>query len=233
MFVEGMPHRQEPEARGRYVHGVDPALTHDATWSVVLKITPGQPAIGVLAQRKQGKQTITSVTGMVRDTHLHYDDGSARCDTGLDTTGFGGKVFRDALSDITGIRQVEFGGRGHRKLVILSDLKGLIEQGRLRFPRSGIWLELRRQLLGYRLPDRGLATDAVMALAVAARVMIRYQQIVAAPAGPFTFFDQPGGDPRRRPAPMTDREFLGGRVPTSTLEGWPPRPGGDDWLTDT
>ena len=37
------------------------------------------------------------------------------------------------------------------------------------FPRRGIWLELRRQLLGYKLDDRKLETDAVMALAVAVR----------------------------------------------------------------
>jgi hypothetical protein len=231
-FVEGLPHRQEPEPRGRYVQGVDPALTHDATWSVVLKIAQGQPALGVLAQRKQGKQTVTAVSGLVRATHETYDEGTARCDTGLDTTGFGGKVFHDTLRDLTGIRQVEFGGRGHRKLMILTDLKGLIEQGKLRFPRTGLWLELRRQLLAYRLADRKLATDAVMALAVAARVMVRYQQVVAAPASPFTFFDRPSGRQYGQPSfvPITDTQFMG-RRPTSTLEGWPPR-AIEDWLTE-
>jgi len=231
-FVDGMPHRQEPEPRGRYVQGVDPALTHDSTWSVVLKIVAGQPAIGVLAQRKQGKQTVTAVSGLVRDTHLAYDEGSARCDTGLDTTGFGGKVFHDTLRDLTGLRAVEFGGRGQRKLTILTDLKGLIEQGKLRFPRTGIWLELRSQLLAYRLADRKLKTDAVMALAVAARVMVRYQQVVAAPASPFTFFDQSSNPVGRQNRVITDREFLGGRLPTSTLEGWPPKPV-EDWLVES
>lgn len=227
MFIDGLPHRQEPEARGRYVQGVDPALTHDATWSVVLRLDTEGPSIGVLAQRKQGKQTVNAVTGMVRATHDLYSEGSARCDTGLDTTGFGGKVFRDTLADMQGIRQVEFGGHGRRKLTILTDLKGLIEQGRLRFPRTGLWLELRRQLLAYRLQDRGLATDAVMALAVAARVMVRYQRVTASPASPFTFFDPAKGAPSHvrwgGSVPIVDdRAFLGGRMPSTTLEGWPP-----------
>lgn len=224
-FVAGMAERQEPEARGLYVHGVDPALTHDATWSIVLHVASGQPAVGVYARRLQGKQTVTTVAGMVRDIHAHYSEGSARCDTGLDSTGMGGKVFHDMVSDIKGVRQVEFGGRGHRKLMILTDLKGLIEQGRLRFPRQGIWIALRSQLLGYRLLDRHLSTDAVMALAVAARVMIRYQNVIAAPAGEFTFFDPSGTNPVGRSAKvMTDEEFLGPHrgsyTVTDTLAGW-------------
>jgi hypothetical protein len=230
-FTDGLPHRQEPMARGRYVQGVDPALVHDATWSITLKVEPGQPAIGVLARRLEGKQTVVKVTGLVRDTHAHYSEGTARCDTGLDTTGMGGKVMRDMLSDINGIRQVDFGGIGRRKLTLLTDLKGLLESGRMRFPRSGIWLELRRQLMGYRIDDKKLATDAVMALAVAARVLVRYQQVTASPAGPFTFFDPASGQPvyRADRPPMTDDQFLGEHRSdvtvtelrlTSTLDGY-------------
>lgn len=245
-FVEGMAHRAEPEARGRYVQGVDPALVYDATWSIVLKLGDSHtPTTGVLAARLQGKQTVTKVTSLVRDTHAHYSEGSSRCDTGLDTTGMGGKVMRDMLSDITGIRQVDFGGKGNRKLILLTDLKGLIESGRFRFPRSGIWLELRHQLLGYRLKDRGLATDAVMALAVAARVMTRYQQVTAAPGSPFTFFDQSEGSPlAKRGKPMSHADFLGehrgnvtmsdssGRIVRSTMEGWHHDVGSREWLLD-
>ena len=72
-----------------------------------------------------------------------------------------------------------------------------------------------------------------MALAVAARVMDRYQNVVAAPAGPFTFFDRSDGltPMARREHILTDTEFMG-RRPTSTLEGWPPKVI-EDWLTDT
>ena len=218
MFDPELPFRQEPEARGRYVQGVDPALVHDATWSVTLRVQQDMPAIGVLAQRKSGKQTVTAVANLVRDTHMHYSEGSARCDTGLDTTGMGGKVFRDMLSDITGIRQVDFGGRGNRKLILLTDLKGLIESGRLRFPREGLWVELRRQLLGYRLSDKGLATDGVMALAVAARVLVRYQNVIAGASRDFSFFDRPRNPMERHV--MTDEEFLGGHRGVVTAADW-------------
>ena len=87
------------------------------------------------------------------------------CMTGVDTTGFGGALFRDCLP--IPIRSVEFGGHAGRKLKLLIDLKTAWRQGKLTFPRSGPWLTLRRQLLGYRLDDKKLQTDAVMALAVA------------------------------------------------------------------
>jgi hypothetical protein len=195
-------------------------------------------ATGVLAQRLMGKQTVVNVVTLVRDTHIAFNSQGARCTTGIDSTGLGGKVFHDMLSDLPGIRQIDFGGRGQKKLTLLTDLKGLIESGKLRFPRAGLWLDLRRQLLGYRLADRGLATDGVMALAVAARVLHRYLQRLTA-RDPVAFDYWSGretpdlkGDALRTAIAdgkghlsglyrgLTDEEFLRGRRPTSTLDGF-------------
>ena len=110
--------------------------------------------------------------------------------TGVDTTGFGGALFRDSLP--IRIRSVEFGGTRGRKLKLLIDLKSALETSKLRFPRSGVWLTLRRQLLGYRLDDKKLQTDAVMALAVAWS-MVKFVPTSGRVSAPFDYF---GASPR-------------------------------------
>jgi hypothetical protein len=122
---------------------------------------------GVRAKRKTGRQTTLSVSALVSEGHRAFNDERSVCTTALDTTGFGGATFRDLLSHLHPFRSVEFGGTKSRKLKLLLNLKAAIEKGHLKLPRHGIWLILRRQLLGYRLDDRKLETDAVMALAIA------------------------------------------------------------------
>jgi hypothetical protein len=68
---------------------------------------------------------------------------------------------------------VEFGGTVQKKRKLLGDLRTLIDEGRLILPRTGIWLLVRRQLLGYKLEDRGIEQDAVMALVCAVHLLRR------------------------------------------------------------
>lgn len=153
-----------------YVQGVDPALTFDSTWSVVLDTT-ARPVFGVRAEKQSGRTTGPIIAALATNSHNAYNvPGVSSCTTGIDATGFGGAMFRDLL-DIKALRSVEFGGTRGKKLKLLNDLKAMLEKGELRFPRVGKWLELRRQLLGYRLDDKGLQTDAVMALAVAVSIL--------------------------------------------------------------
>lgn len=164
-----------PAGRGRlYVQGTDPALTFDSTWSIVLDVTSGDVWIGVYVERLSGRQSHQAVAGLLLNTHNAYNHPDARtiCHSGLDATGFGGKIFRDLLP--ISVRMVEFGGTRQKKLLLLNELKRALEGGRLRFPAGGKWLGLRRQLLGYKLDDRKLEQDAVMALAVAVDVAKRY-----------------------------------------------------------
>ena len=190
MFVKDLPETRPRRANGRYVQGVDPAAVYDSTWSIVLDATEDGRADGVRATRKQGKQKVVAVAAMVVATHHAYTGEGATCETAVDTTGMGGKVFKELLGDLHPMRAVEFGGVKSRKLKMLTDLKGLIEQGRLRFPRSGVWLELRRQLLAYMLDDRKIEQDAVMCLAVAVKQVMR-QMANARDTQPFDFFVAP------------------------------------------
>ena len=174
-FREDLPTEQPAVPTHRYVQGVDPALTYDSTWSIVLDVSDPQRMVGVSARMKSGRQTADGLVALAYNQHNAYNKLSDRisCSTGIDSTGFGGKVFRSMLGGISPLLSVEFGGRRTAKLRLLSNLKSALDDGRLVFPRSGIWLVLRRQLLGYKLNDRKLATDAVMALAVALHVASR------------------------------------------------------------
>jgi hypothetical protein len=164
MFVDELPEMQPAQKNHRYVQGADPAITYDSTWSIVLD-NSRSPAIGVMPSRHSGRSTTSVIAALVTNAHNSYTGEGYSCQTGIDSTGMGGTMFRDALP--IPVRSVEFGGTRGRKLKLLANLKQAIEQGKLKFPRSGLWLQLRRQLLGYRLNDKGLPTDAVMALAVA------------------------------------------------------------------
>lgn len=171
-FDADLPDEGNPISKHRYVHGCDPGISHDATWTVTLDYTDKNKMVGVMAKKKAGKQNIIGIVNMLRETHLLYSQDSY-CTTVIDSTGFGGKMFSQELSIIKPLKQVDFAGTKAKKLEILSDLKAVLDKGMVRFPKKGIWLELRRQLLGYKLDDRKLETDAVMALAVAIRHAVR------------------------------------------------------------
>jgi hypothetical protein len=201
MFDPTLPEESAPQDGHSYVQGVDPALTHDATWSIVLDHTVSDRIVAVRALRREGKQSLPNLVTLISSTHAIYNIGKARCLTACDTSGMGGKVFKEALQDIHPFRGVEFGGVKGRKLKLLTDLKGYIEKGWLRFPKSGVWLDLRRQLLAYRLDDTKLKTDAVMALAVAVAQLVRgASQSSWAPTMKFDFSDW-------TPQPATPKHF--------------------------
>ena len=203
-FDSELPVHIPSTANHLYVQGVDPALSHDATWSITLDYTAGTRVLGVQAIRREGKQSFPKLVELITDTHMRYNAGTARAMTACDTSGMGGKVFKEALQDLHPFRAVEFGGVKSRKLKLLTDLKGFIEQGRLRFPRQGPWLELRQQLLGYRLEDRNLKTDGVMALAVAVKQLVSGAAAVASSSESVAFdFHDEGGSVTRNLPPGT------------------------------
>lgn len=161
-----------PEKTHRYVQGVDPAISSDAAGAVTLDYT-ARPLRGVRITKKQGKQSIPAVVNMVREGHLLYSQDGSFCTTILDSTGMGGKMFRQEFSVIRPLRDFDFAGTKAKKLELLADLKAVIDRGDLVLSRNGMWAELRRQLLGYKLDDKRLETDLVMALALAVRFATR------------------------------------------------------------
>jgi hypothetical protein len=167
------PSEYPPLKDHRYAQGVDPGISSDATGSIVLDHT-SRPIRGVRIGKRQGRQTIPAVVNMVRESHLLYQQDGAVCTTILDSTGMGGKMFRQEFSIVRPLREYDFAGTKAKKLELLSDLKAVIDRGDLKLPRHGIWLQVRRQLLGYKLDDKKLETDLVMALALAVRWATRH-----------------------------------------------------------
>lgn len=148
-----------------YTQGVDPAMTFDSCWSIMLDDTHRGQVVGVHAERSRGRTTGPVIVAIATNAHNAYNQGGASCQTGVDGTAFGGKFYVGQL-DIKPVRVLEF--TAGKKLRYLNVLKRMLEEKKLKFPATGAWLELRRQLLGYRLDDKKLETDGVMALAVAA-----------------------------------------------------------------
>lgn len=171
-----------PVKNGIYLQGVDPAKSQDSAWAIVLKLVPNpedhdRPTlVGVRADQRRGQKSTETVVGMVVDGFNRYDNPrlNSSCYTATDATGFGGKMFREALdTEVPNVTNVEFGGTVQKKRKLLGDLRTLIDEGRLILPSEGIWQQVRRQLLGYRLEDRGIEQDAVMALVCAVHLLRR------------------------------------------------------------
>lgn len=167
-----LPEESQPMSRRRYVQGCDPGIASDSTWAIILDYTEKNRIKGVRARTRSGKQTIQAVVNMVRENHLLFSQNSS-CVTIVDETGFGGKLFKQEFSVIKPIRGYDFGGTKAKKLDLLSDLRTAIDRQQVVFPKTGVWLRLRRQLLSYKLDDKKLEQDAVMALAIALRHAVR------------------------------------------------------------
>lgn len=181
-FVDGMPERTPARGLGVYLQGVDPAKQEDTAWSIVLKIVrnpeaPDRPfLVGVRAEQKKGQKSTETLVALAADAFNAYNVArlNSVCYTAIDATGFGGKMFREAIeSDVPNVTNVEFGGTIQKKRMLLGDLRTVIDEGRLLLPREGVWLAVRKQLLGYRLEDRKIEQDAVMALICAVSLLRR------------------------------------------------------------
>ena len=170
-FDPELDEHEDASVMHRYVIGVDPAITRDDAWLLTLDYTDPDNVIGVDVLRMRGLKDFGTIVQNITNKHNGYNRGAASATTSLDVTGMG-KAFRSALKHIHPIRNVEFGGSGKAKQKLLTDLKQLIEAGRIKFPAYGDWLVLRKQLINYRLDDSRLETDGVMALACATKQVV-------------------------------------------------------------
>lgn len=181
-FYSDLP-EMAPARKGlTYLQGVDPAKSQDSAWSIVLAVVPdpedslNPTLVGVRASVKRGQKETSTIVALAADAYNAYDVVrlSSRCYTAIDATGFGGKMFREALDyEIPNLFNVEFGGTVQKKRKLLGDLRTLIDSGRLILPAEGIWKQVRKQLLAYKLEDRAIEQDAVMALVCAVYLVRR------------------------------------------------------------
>jgi hypothetical protein len=167
IFDDTLEEETTPQRGHRYVQGVDPGISHDATWGLTLDYTV-KPWRGVRTVKRSGRQSIPVVVNMVREGHVLYNQDGAFCTTIVDETGMGGKMYAQEFAVIKPLRKFDFAGTKAKKDDLLANLKACIDAGSLKLPRSGAyWPQVRRQLLGYRRDDKKLEQDAVMTLAMA------------------------------------------------------------------
>jgi hypothetical protein len=122
-FDSGLPEAEPARKNHRYVSGVDPALTLDSTWAIVLDTTDPSHIRGVYVDRHRGRTTGPVIAALTTAAHQAYNaPGISVCETGIDATGFGGKMFRDLLYS-SPLRSVEFGGTRGKKLRLLNSLR--------------------------------------------------------------------------------------------------------------
>lgn len=226
VFAAGLPERIPAQKGGIYLQGIDPSKSQDSAWSIVLKVVdnPDDPSrpylVGVYADEAPGQKSTERVVGLAVNGFNAYERERlrSRCYTATDATGFGGKMFREALDvEVPNVTNVEFGGTVQKKRKLLGDLRTLIDEGRLILPRTGIWLKVRRQLLGYKLEDRGIEQDAVMAL-VCAIYLLRVAHTSEASVAAFDMDGtQTYRDSSPSPLPMTKEELARTRLRARAL----------------
>ena len=166
-FKDDLPEKQEPKGAGHsYAHALDPGLT-DKCWSLVAEMDADGGLTGVSLDRQPGKQTTRGIVALGQRDHAEYAKGGANIETGVDHTALGGHMFRELLEEaIPVVRMIEFGGVIKTKRQLLSDLRTAFDEGRLKFPASGYWVEVQKQCLNYKLADRKMEQDLVMCLAI-------------------------------------------------------------------
>jgi hypothetical protein len=166
-FHDELPERTEPGGAGHvYAHALDPGL-NDKCWSLVAEMDARGDLVGVSLDRQEGKQTTRGIVALGERDHKAYAKGGADIETGVDHTALGGHMFKELLEEaIPVVRTIEFGGVVKTKRQLLSDLRTAFDEGRIRLPSSGYWVEVQKQCLNYKLADRKIEQDLVMCLAI-------------------------------------------------------------------
>lgn len=144
---------EAPQARRRYVQGVDLAKSEDWTVHTVLDATQ-KPYRMVYFERYQ-RRPWPVVAARIRELHSRY----ACHQTLIDATGVGDAVL-DEVRDVA--QGYVFTQRS--KLDLLTNLQVSLEKREVRFP---FVRELVDELQGYEWDDAKLQTDCVMSLALA------------------------------------------------------------------
>lgn len=167
-----IPAEQSPEMGHKYVAFWDPSLSSDPTAVVVLDVTR-KPWVGVYYRHYKRPMGITELIGEIHKVHLHYNSATdprrvlprSRCVTGYDATSMGGVMIGQLLQGIKPLRPLNFGGPD-KKIKTLTNLRAILTRDSK--PREIVlpnhWTQLRQEVLNYRLADKKLVQDSVMAL---------------------------------------------------------------------
>jgi hypothetical protein len=154
-----------------YIIFWDPSVAMDPTAAYALDVTkkPWKVRHEVWERKPRG---INSLIPAMYGLHTIYQGaedvlaGKSRAMTGYDETGMGGKIVGQQLSGLRPKKGIDFSGSTKAKLDVLMNLKAALLDGSLEIPDECVGL--KREVLNYRLVDKDIQQDRVMALAGAA-----------------------------------------------------------------
>lgn len=174
-FREDLPESQSPKPGHRYVIFVDPSMASDPTAIVVIDITE-LPWVGVHYEWLRRPIGLGALVVKIFNLHVLFNGAKdpvgrvadSWAMTGWDATSMGGAMMRESLAGISPQMPVNFGGTSKIKLDALTDLRAALSRGRLILPAA--WTRAKREVLNYRIEDKKIEQDSVMALAGAVKV---------------------------------------------------------------
>jgi hypothetical protein len=160
-----------PMAGHVYIIFWDPSIASDPMAGYVLDVTrkPWRLVQEVYERKPSGfASLISQMYGIHAQRASAFDQirGKSAALTGYDETGMGGKIIAESLSGITPRRGLDFSGLGRIKMDVLVNLRAALLRGDILMP-DGLH-GLKRELLSYRLDDKRILNDRVIALAGAA-----------------------------------------------------------------
>lgn len=174
-WVAGLPERQKPKNNHRYVIFWDPSLSNDPTVALILDVTR-KPYVGVYFERWERPLGIHSLISEMMSLQREWStrdedrDGFApRAVTAFDSTSMGGVAIKQSLDRLSPKRGLNFAGK--TKINALTNARAMLARQDVVIPES--WLRLQREVFSYRLDDKQLVQDAVMAFAGACHVAAR------------------------------------------------------------
>lgn len=188
-----LPDQQMPIPGHQYVIFWDPSVSSDPTEVRVIDVT-SEPWVGVYQKHYQKPPAVTQLIHDIAALHALYNSAvspggwkRSRAITGFDATSMGGAMLKQQLAGIRPQRPLNLAGPS-TKLATLTDLRAALTKRRLLLPST--WLLDQRQVLNYRLDDKKLTQDAVMALSgavyIAARGFSGTQRKAFSPGGRIT-----------------------------------------------
>lgn len=174
-FIDGLPVHQNYQKGLIYIHGNDPG-TKDKCWSLVFQWDPkNEKLYGVHAEYTRDR-SVDGIIELAVRTHKAYSSPGDEANTAIDTTGMGGHMFKQLVEkEIPTIISIEFGGNTMVKRKMLGNVKTMLDKNQIIMPRTpgSDWLIGRRELAGYKLLDRSIQQDFVMALACVVKAIRR------------------------------------------------------------
>lgn len=166
-WVPGLQSRETPLPGHNYVIFWDVSVESDPTVMVVLDVTR-KPWRGVKFRRWVKPMAVQDLIDTMEQEHRYWSEHRAgevtpTVKTGYDSTAMGGAMFGQLLKNIKPKFGMNLGGSAKIKTQALADMRAMMSRLEVLWPEE--WLTLRKEIMGYRLDDKHLRQDSVMAAA--------------------------------------------------------------------